>query len=1375
VGGHKHTYWFSARAFGPAAAVLAFVLVNLHCLFAQERLLPVFQFNRITTADGLPANEITSNVVRDRQGFIWVGTADGLARYDGYTCRVYPEFSVGRNALILHVDRNGRLWVGTFNTGISLYDAVGDRFINFPPRPNDSSWYQSADIGSAFEDESGTLWFGGDPQIVRVDLSGTRGDWSADSVARHIRFRTVSHKSFKYVAEVNAWDDSNIVAGTSEGLYLVNRRTYSITRPPIPSLEGLSLDTVAIMCLRHESPHKLWIGTLLHGLYLFDQSNGRLTAFHKGMPNRGRPQEKRINDIQLDKSGRMWIGTGIGLDLLDPATGRYQDYAPLGGAPGPSRWTRMSVDNTGILWIGTSDDGLCFLFPQSLRFLHYALQKSPGALMEMETIDRWNDGSYWIGAEGKVLRVQMDDLTVRETVDLFKGKKSQYQRTGFWASFNDGKGSLWYGAWGPGLYRFEPKTGKATNFLSSSQLGNLLFAQDVCCSIVDADSGSLWIAAYEDGVLRFDTRRALFSRPLIDPQGEVVHLTKDREGKVWISDLLRGLLVYEPATSAVDSFPHNSADSNSLSDPVTRSTYLDPQGRVWIGCRQVDLWRPGTKSFDHFPNPGFADATEATPLGADIRGRLWVAYRGKGVGVLDPDTRHFTNFDISDGLIVPLNMALLEDGRVLLVGAGGMNIIDADSLGPNRRAPPLTFTRVSINDSIRLPLPQVESGSALQLPYSQNVLEFTFAAIDPGVEHLIEYFYRLEGLEDSWIHPGDRRYVRYPGLSPGRYVFRVKATQRFGQWPDQEIFLAITITPPWWRTWLAYSIYAILLIGLLFTGYRLRLRQVHLKQQAEMEHFQAEHLAEVDRLKSRFFSNVSHEFRTPLTLILGPADQVLDAAEESSMRQKLLLIKENAKKLFGLVNQLLDFSRLEAGVMRLQVSKGDIVRFLRRVVMSFESWAERKHITLEFTSEAHTLEAYFDRDKLEKIVNNLMSNALKFTPDGGSVSVSVGEAQFRNLNSLRLSVSDTGPGIAAEHLPHIFDRFYRVDETHAIEGTGIGLALTKELIDLHHGTISAESTPGKGSVFTVALPIARTAYRTEEISESPRETEPQEPIASGTAQAQPEHLPAATSTEGKPIVLIVEDNPDLSRYIREYLETYFAVREARNGKEGCELAFEIIPDIVVSDVMMPEMDGMKLCRALKQDVRTSHVPVILLTARADLESKIGGLEIGADDYVTKPFDSKELMARVRNLIDQRRQLRKKFSAGVVLKPGEVTVTSLDDALLKKIMNVVEKNIGNENFSVDDLARDASLSRRHLYRKLEALTNLAPSEFIQYIRLQRAHELLEKNAGSVAEIGYQVGFGSPSYFSACFHERFGVPPSEILNRDSVHHTKSRDRD
>jgi signal transduction histidine kinase/DNA-binding response OmpR family regulator/ligand-binding sensor domain-containing protein len=1380
VGNDKHAYWDNARALRSGALVLAFLVLSFHAIFAQEKLLPVFDFIRLTTADGLPNNSVTSNVVRDHQGFIWVGTGNGLARYDGYACKVYSTFRGSNNAVVLHIDTKGRLWVGTYGSGLSLFDPKGDRFVVFLPRQNDSTSLQPPNIHSIVEDESGIIWLGatGLSQAVRLDLGVARNETNPDSVAAHVRFHNIAYAGFgQAVVVVDTWDHANIVAGTDSGLFIIDCKSNAISRPVLPLLSGLNLDTVQITSLFWETPQRLWIGTRIHGLYLFDRAGGSLTAYHKRPATRSQTRDDHIQHLQGDRRGRLWIATNEGVDLFDPSSGVYQDYIPASVAPGKSEWTTISVDSKGILWIGTFGDGLYFLPPASFRFPRYALKGSSDQPMEMETIDRWGDGSYWIGAEGKVVRIRLEGLSVLKTVDLFKGEKSGSGPAGVWASCDDGKGSLWYGTWGLGLYRFEPKTGRLNNFRSTTQLSGLLVKEDVARSIICVGRDSLWIAAYNDGILNFDTRRGIYSEILHTREGSVTHLMKDRKGNIWISDAFRGLYVLDPSTMTSAHFEHDPNDPTSISSSHPQNSYQDPHDRIWIGGDVLELWQPETRSFKHFPNNTFNEATFTIPLGCDAHGRLWVRYVDRGLSILDPAGGCFTNFDYSDGVVASLAMSSLPDGRVILVGYGGMNIIDPDSLFKSPPPPPLVITKVLVNGSSNIPLQRIAPGSALRLPYDQNVLEFEFAAIDPGATHLIDYLFRLEGLEKAWIQPRGRRFVRYPGLSPGDYVFRVKAINKFGRWPDQEIALAVSISPPWWRTWWAYGVYGLLLISALYAGYRTRLRQVHLKQQAEMEHFQAEHLAEVDRLKSRFFSNISHEFRTPLTLILGPAEQGTASTEEPSSRQKFHLIRENARKLLGLVNQLLDFSRLESGMMRLQVSSGDLVPFLRRVVMSFESWAERKHIGLEFHSDVESIRGFFDGDKIEKIVNNLMSNALKFTPDGGAVVVQVSPSPPRRLTKLHegeraregegvtITVSDTGAGISPDHLPHIFDRFYRVDETHTTEGTGIGLALTKELVDLHHGTITVESTLGEGSVFTVTFPIEQSAYSPNEIAESALQVEEREHAEAEDSFEEPRPVSTTAPVEGKPIVLIVEDNVDLRAYIREYLQVDYAVHEAANGKEGYDRATEIVPDLVISDIMMPQMDGIELCRALKQDVRTSHVPVILLTARAGTDSKIEGLEIGADDYVTKPFETKELGARVRNLIEQRRLLRMKFSAGVVLKPGEVAVTSLDDALLKRVMGAVEKGMSNEEFGVDDLSREVALGRRQLERKLQGLTGLSPAEFIRTMRLQRAHELLSKNAGTVSEIAFQVGFSSPSYFSSCFRERFGYPPSEVNRQHS----------
>ena len=1398
----------NSRRGSNARRCLAFLLVYLLYCSApgqqQGQLLPVFDFRRLTTADGLPSNRIFSNVVRDRQGFIWFGTDNGLARYDGYACKVYPKFSYVNVALFLYVDTRGRLWVGTAGSGLNLYDPTSDRFVNILPRQNESRSLQSPNINTICEDDSGIIWLVGDrarqPGLVWLDLGTAGNETNADSVARHVHFHNMYHEDFRdgvWVAD--RWDSTSTLATTVHGLFICNRKTNAISRFVFPPVSGLNLDTVFVSSLFWETPRRLWIGTLYHGLYLFDRDSRSLTAYHKRPEMGNRTRDDHIQSLQADRSGRLWIDCNthdlFAFELFDPSSGVYRDYVFSSVGPRKSDYTRMSVDRTGILWIPTADDGLYFLPPASFRFPRYALKGSSGRPMEMETINRWSDGSYWVGAEGKVARVRLENLSVLESVDLFNREKDGYVRAGIGTSFDDGKGTLWYGTWGLGLYRFEPKTGRVKNFRPSIQLGGLLKMYDNAVSVIGVGHDSLWIAAGSDGILSFDTHSDIYSEVPHTRGGSAVHIMKDREGNIWMSDEARGLFVFDPSTNGWEHYGYNPGDPLSIRNSNHQNTYQDPQGRIWVGCDTLDLWEPGTRSFKHFPNPAFEDVTSAKPLGSDKRGRLWVRYQDKGLAILDPNGGQFANFDHSDGVVRPIAMSSLPDGRVILVGYGGMNIIDPDSLFRLRPPPPLVITKISINDASNPPLQSISAGTGLRLRHDENVLEFGFAAIYPGATHLIDYLYRLEGIENSWVQSDGRRFVRYPGLDPGNYVFRVKAVNRFGRWPDQEIALAVSIAPPWWRTAWAYTGYLFLMIGLLYTGYRVRLRQVHLQHEVELGQFKAEHLAEVDRLKSRFFANISHEFRTPLTLILGPIQkwQIETSRRDVStheMNKDLSMAERNAHRLLRLINQLLDLSKLEAGAMKLRASRMNIVALIKGIAYSFETSAGIRKVELNVLVDPDEIEVYCDKDMMEKILSNLLSNAFKFTPEGGKVSLSLratGGSETISLSTKQIAsslrsaprndsssegfasiiVADTGIGIPQEQLDKIFDRFYQVDasQTREHEGTGIGLALVKELVELHHGTIQVQSEVGRGTTFTVQLPLGRSHLKDDEIVEEGLSGEPtlhgdDVAVADKAGGGPKEAAEAAKAESDKPIILIVEDNADVRSYIKDYLVSGYQVVEARDGAEGIEKAVEIIPDLIISDVMMPKKDGYEVCRTLKLDEKTSHIPIILLTAKAASENKIEGLETGADDYLIKPFEPKELLTRIRNLIDLRQKLRVKFSKGVELKPGEVAITSLDDAFLKRVMAAIEANMGRENFEVEGLAQAVFLSRIQLYRKLRALTNLTPADFIRRMRLQRAKELLEKNAGTVAEIADSVGFGNHSHFAHSFKEQFGILPGEV---------------
>jgi DNA-binding response OmpR family regulator/anti-sigma regulatory factor (Ser/Thr protein kinase) len=537
-----------------------------------------------------------------------------------------------------------------------------------------------------------------------------------------------------------------------------------------------------------------------------------------------------------------------------------------------------------------------------------------------------------------------------------------------------------------------------------------------------------------------------------------------------------------------------------------------------------------------------------------------------------------------------------------------------------------------------------------------------------------------------------------------------------------------------------------------------------------MSRFEAEKLHEVDGMKSRFFANISHEFRTPLTLIFGPAKDISDKTNEQDTKQSAGIIKRNANKLYGLVNQLLDLSKLEAGKMTLETSEQNIIPLLKGLVLSFTSLAERKKITLQFNTIEEILNVYIDKDKVEKVITNLLSNAFKFTPEGGNIDFTV----EKMIEDVEIRIADNGIGIPKERIDKIFDRFFQVDGSHTreSEGTGIGLALTKELVELHKGKIKVESKEGEGTTLTVLLPLGKDHLKPEEICEAEEEEEKEKELTL-TEDIIPESENRKEKTDvdllldidlsadkaDKPLLLIVEDNSDVRKYIISHLEGDYRIQEAIDGEDGLEQALKHIPDLIISDVMMPKMDGFELCNKLKTDEKTSHIPIIMLTAKATSKDKIEGYETGADDYIMKPFDAAELKVRIKNLIEIRRKLQEKFSLEDFAIPKELN--SIDEQFMKRVLKAINENISEEKYSIEQLAKEAAMSRNHLHRKLKALAGKSPSLFLRSIRLAKAKTLIKEKKGTISEISFLVGFSSPIYFNKCFKEEFGYSPSEVI--------------
>jgi signal transduction histidine kinase/DNA-binding response OmpR family regulator len=922
-------------------------------------------------------------------------------------------------------------------------------------------------------------------------------------------------------------------------------------------------------------------------------------------------------------------------------------------------------------------------------------------------------------------------------------------------------------------------------------------------------SGVLWIGTQTAGLNKFDRKTENFT--LQGDRKGIQWIIEDKSGTLWFGGF-SGLEKLKYKTGEYSNYWHDPGNPSSISNNtinvIHESSFLG-KDVIWVGTEGgLNRFDPkGEKFFSYTTQEGLASDMIHGIL-EDEQDNLWLS-TNNGLSRFNPQTETFRNYDVHDGLssnqFYPGALFKGRDGALFFGGISGLNYFFPDHIKDNTWVPEIVITGFQIcNESVtinRNPVMEnedviflskhISATREIVLSYRDNIFSFEFAALDYRSPTKNKYAYQMEGVDPGWVYTdASRRFASYTHLDPGEYIFKVKGSNNDGIWNEEGTSIKIMITPPWWRTNWAYSIYVLLILSMVYGIWRFQTNRLKMKQQMEMEHFEADKLREVDHLKSSFFANISHEFRTPLTLIQGPVKQML--ARE---------FKGNPDEQYRMI---LRYSKLESGRMTLRVSRTSISQFMKGIVQSFASLAEQKKITLRFKTNDESLMGYVDRDKLEKIVTNLLSNAFKFTPEGGRVEVDlslrrnmaqarstkqslsidgneiptsrrVGTRNDRNwTESIQIKILNSGPGIPPEQLDKIFDRFYQVDESYTKdgEGTGIGLALAKELVEVHHGEILAESELNKGTTLTVWLPIGKEYFKSEEMvkGKPPEGHKGSEISYSGVIEVPEDEArvslisKSSGGSKSAPLLLIVEDNPDVTAYIRSFMEKDYRIITAENGEVGLKKALKKFPDLIISDVMMPVMDGFEMCHKLKSDENSSHIPVILLTAKADMDSKIEGLEFGADDYVTKPFDARELLARVKNLIEQRKKLHEKFSRMIEIKPGEIAASSMDEQFLKRLLNVFEAHVDESDFSTEDFAREVGMSRSNLHLKLKALTNQPTHEFLRILRLKRAAQLLKKSTGNVTEVAYAVGFNNLSHFTKIFRQQFGQTPSEFANKN-----------
>jgi signal transduction histidine kinase/DNA-binding response OmpR family regulator len=953
------------------------------------------------------------------------------------------------------------------------------------------------------------------------------------------------------------------------------------------------------------------------------------------------------------------------------------------------------------------------------------------------------------------------------------------------------------------------ETGVITPILSDSTRSSAQMGPVV--ALHEDDEENLWLGTRWSGLFRLDRASAALthyaytlgdSTSLGRANVTTLYSSPSEPDVLWIGTEGSGLLRFDRASETFSRYYPIPGNTSTLGGGYVTSLYEDARGRLWIGTRRGGLNRFDRRSetFVRFTayNSGLPDNNISCILGDDSR-HLWMG-TGQGLTRFDPETELFYTYGPRHGVRAAPFVTTACGGQADTLVFGGTNGFVAfrpDAVRTAVSAPPVVLTDLhlagqpvgpSSEGSLHAPLHETQ---AIQLSHDEHTFSFGFAALNYRDPEANQYSYLLEGYDDTWREVGTQRRARYHRVPPGEYVFRVRAANSDGVWNTDGASVRVTVLPPWWRTAWAYLLYGLLLAGGVFAVDRIQRRRVIERErkraaireaeiraetaevQARVAEDHAQKLEELDEAKSRFFANVSHEFRTPLTLLLGPIQDALAGRTDGLARPQLAAMHRNARRLLELINQLLDLARVETGSMQLHRQPVDLVALLRGITIAFAAQADRERIALSFHSETDRVPAFIDPDKIEKVLFNLLSNAFKFTPSGQKVRIHLQTVEGPSGEQAEIVVKDTGQGIPPDQLAHIFDRFFQGGDASTREqtGTGIGLALAKEFVELHGGQIEAESDPGFGTTFTVRVPLDQNRLAPEDISHPSdeksveiafRTEDSTDPIVDPDEDENESDPGRDTETSTAACVLIVEDNADVRSYVRRLLTPRYRVVEAQDGNEGLEAVKLHHPDLVIADVMMPRRSGFDLCRDLKADEALSHLPVVLLTAKADRESRHEGLEVGADAYLAKPFDAEELLLRVENLIELRSQLRARYSDTVVVQPTEVEVSSRDAAFLEHIHEVVEEHLDDPSFGVERLAQEVNLSTRQLQRRLRTTTDLSAAAFIRKMRLERAAQLLEQDAGLVSQIAYRVGYQNADAFSRVFRQVFGVPPSEYTD-------------
>ena len=1340
---------------------LFFLCLGMHSAFSETP--EQITFSYISINEGLSQSTVFS-IDQDKRGNMWFATYDGVNKYDGYAFTVYQHNEDDPNSIandisrIVKTDSQGRVWIGT-RDGLSRYDEEKDIFQNFFYEKNG----KHLQVNGIEEISPEQLLISTPEGLIMFDIKESK--FIDDS------FSTAMHKT---IASTLYRQDDQIYIGTStDGLY-----TYSITQKTFEKVIPI-LGTKQIQAILQQSPTRIWVATEGAGLFLINPKTKEIKNYLHSPSNPKSISSNYIRSLAMDSQNRLWIGTFNDLNIYHEGADSFASYSsnPVENGSLSQRSVRsIFMDSQGGMWLGTYFGGLNYYHPIRNRFKNIRNIPYKNSLSDnvVSCIVEDKDKNLWIGTNDGGLNLY-NPITQRFTSYTLQEDESArgIGSNNIKAVYVDEKKSLVYiGTHAGGLSILHRNSGQVENF---NQRNSQLVNENVYAILPDGE-GNLWLGTLS-ALVRFNPEQRSFTTiekekdgtPVVSKQ--ITTLFRDSHKRLWIGGE-EGLSVFKQ--EGLDIQKASILPVSNVTKLFTNCIYEASNGIIWVGTREgFYCFNEKDKQIKRYNTTNGLPNNVVYGILEDSFGRLWLS-TNRGISCFNPETEKFRNFTESDGLqsnqFNTASYCRTSVGQMYFGGINGITTFRPELLLDNPYTPPVVITKLQLFNKVVRPddetgilTKNISETKSITLKSWQTAFSIEFVVSNYISGQHNTFAYKLEGYDKEWYYLTDSRTVSYSNLPQGTYQFLVKAANSDGKWNPIPTALEIIVLPIWYKTWWALLIFFATFAGFITFVFRFFWMRKSMEAQLEIERRDKEHQEEINQMKMRFFINISHELRTPLTLILTPLQEIINKISDRWTRNQLEYIQRNANRLLHLVNQLMDYRRAELGVFELKAKKGNAHQLIQDNFLFYDKLARHKKITYTLHSELEDKEVLFDANYLELIVNNLLSNAFKYTESGQSITVTLKEEN----GWLLLQVSDTGIGIPINKQGKIFERFYQIESEHV--GSGIGLSLVQRLIELHHGRIELDSEENKGSTFSVYLPQDLSVYKPSELASNNEQNEEEQVYSTNskamyfidTEKVENESVESGDKKRGT--ILIVEDNNEIRRYLSNGLADLFNTLEAGNGEEALEKLKDNEVDVIVTDVMMPVMDGIKLCKNVKQNIRTCHIPVIILSAKTDIKDQMEGLQMGADDYIPKPFSLAILTTKIQNMMRTRRRMLDKYAKSLEVEPEKITFNAMDEALLKRAMAIVEKNMDNIEFSTDEFAREMNMSRSNLHLKLKAITGESTIDFIRKIRFNEAAKLLKDGRYTVAEVSTMVGFNTPSYFATSFKKYFGCLPTEYIKK------------